>query len=85
MDWDYSFFIPRNNLFSKEGKNAGETTTNMLLVTETNRVLTCQSCEAPVGEISSIFYDIKQKHYCAICGSKLIDKEEEKDLQPAIE
>ena len=72
MDWDYSFFIPKNNLFSKQGVNPEQEDTRTLLVTEVNRGTLCSTCGKYVGDVSSVFYEIDQKSYCSPCGFKQI-------------
>ncbi len=71
MGWDYSFFIPRNNLFRKEGLIHEQEEISTLLVTEVNRCIPCSMCGKSVGDVSNTFYEISEKHYCSLCGFKL--------------
>jgi hypothetical protein len=71
MEWDYSFFIPKNNAFSKQWSKPEDEDTSILIVTEVNRCLPCVACQEPVGEVANTFYEIDQTPYCAKCGAKL--------------
>ena len=71
LDWDYSYFIPKNNAFSKQWATPDKEDPTILIVTEVNRCLPCNVCETPIGEVATTFYEIDQKHYCAKCGLKL--------------
>ncbi len=73
MDWDYSFFIPKNNPFLKE-KTDPNPSEAALIVNEINRVLLCADCGKRVGDVSSRLYEIDEKVYCASCGPQHIAK-----------
>jgi hypothetical protein len=80
LTWDYSFFIPKNNLFRKEGLIHDLEDMNMLLVTEVNRCIPCSTCSKSVGDVSNMFCEINAKYYCAPCGYKLGGTSSEKEL-----
>lgn len=68
MDWDYAFFIPKNNTFSKRWTKQENDNDRVLIVTEANRCLLCASCLSAVGDKGATFYEVNGKHYCAKCG-----------------
>jgi hypothetical protein len=72
MDWDYSYFIPKNNAFSKQwAKPEAETEgISILIVTEVNRCLPCAECGKQIGEKATTYFEIDKKQYCTKCGSK---------------
>ena len=81
MTWDNSFFISKNNLFSKQGANVEQEDNRKLLVTEVNRSTLCSACGKYVGDVSGMFYEIEQKAYCAPCGSKQVTEKPVKEEQ----
>ena len=79
MNWDYSFFIAKNNLFSKQGVNQEQEDTRTRVVTEVNRVALCSKCGRYVGDVSGVYYEIDQKSYCAPCGFKQITEKPQRE------
>ncbi len=79
MDWDYSFFIPKNNAFSKQWLNQEDKEKTILIVTEVNRCLRCATCLEPVGEKGTAFYEMENKNYCMECGNKIVNAKSEKE------
>jgi hypothetical protein len=79
MNWDYSFFISKNNLFSKQGVNQDQENTRTRVVTEVNRVKLCSKCGRYVGEVCGVYYEIDQKSYCAPCGFKQITQKPKRE------
>ncbi len=86
MDWDNSFFIPKNNLFSKRWKNPDQIEEEKRLVNSSIEDNPCCSCGFPIGDVSEFFCEIDEKYYCSKCGSKLIHKNQSKnDSQKDVE
>lgn len=79
MDWDNSFFIPKNNLFSKKWKNPDQIEWERRLVSEFIKDNRCSSCGTPIGEVSEFFCEINEKCYCSKCGFELIYESQNKN------
>jgi hypothetical protein len=71
MNWDYSFFVPRNNLFSKQWETT-EQDIKRVAVDETNRDTYCTACGKHVGEVSDTYYAYGENCYCSECHLKPI-------------
>jgi DNA-directed RNA polymerase subunit RPC12/RpoP len=80
LGWDYGYYNPDNNPFSKNWLNLPVEKTSQLLVTEVNRATECVTCGRRIGEVSSTYYEIKKSIYCASCGQKLLALEEQKKI-----
>jgi hypothetical protein len=79
MDWDYSFYIPKNNAFSKQWSIPDKERENVLIITEANRCRPCTSCNEPVGEVATTFYEIDRRCYCLDCGKKILSEKNKKE------
>ncbi len=82
MDWDYSFFIPKNNAFSKQWSKQENDDKRVLIVTEVNRCFPCASCLSAVGDKGATFYEIDGKNYCAQCGPEVHCSKKINELVP---
>ncbi len=71
MNWDYSFFVPRNNLFSKQWENC-EQDAKRLAVDEDTRETRCAACGKSVGDVSDTYYEYEENCYCSECHLKPI-------------
>jgi hypothetical protein len=71
MNWDYSIFVPRNNLFSKQWETT-EQDIKRVTVDETNKDTHCASCGKRVGDVSDTYYEYEENCYCSECHLKTI-------------
>jgi hypothetical protein len=79
MNWDESFFIPKNNLFSKKWKTPNQIEEEIRLVSEFVKDNLCCSCGTAIGDVSEFFYEINEEYYCSKCGFVLILTAQTKD------
>jgi predicted sulfurtransferase len=63
MAWDSEFYVPKNNISAREN----ETEKN-----KEKKLIHCASCNEPIGVVSTIIYEIEEKHYCSECYSRTI-------------
>jgi hypothetical protein len=77
LGWDYCYYNPDNNPFSKNWLTLPLEKTTLLLVTEVNRAMECV-CGKRIGDVSVLLRN--KKRYCASCGHKHLVSEEQKQL-----